>query len=921
MPLAAEYDVVLLPTYAQVEAYRKRFASQNGAGLFSCVVSTFSAWIADLWELHGDGRRLVDGVQRRTIMQAACIQVYGEENLTPGLAQLAARCERHAAGLAAFEQALDQAECGEGPQGLHVEEQLFLKAIARYRALLDELDLVELGQACAALAQQADEVFPHPVRVLMTQAAPLTWMQRLFFDACPQVQLAFELAPGGEGVERMPEGVRMRFAFPAGRYAQPALIADVLRERGGEGPIVISCAHPLDMYKQLESALARVGVEACVQARVKFGQTDFGRTMLAMLRCVHEDAFDATALSDVIRSPFVGFAQRDALELDRQLRGDRIADRDVWLQELCQRSAEFSQLDDMARDPDASILLGAVEQRVMALPGRSQAWRTEQLAAIGGLRSVMETARFVDLPMKSCACVLETIDVVVSYAGALSQDGTAKPQVMITTQAVAATMDPGACTLLVLADLTSDDYPMSDRDDANSTLMAKLGFLPTDTTLARARRTFKALQQLPREEIMLVRPLNDYDANPTYPAVVLEELVDAYRSDPTDSADIDNLFRLPAALQQGMIQRGEETLYANELAACSDVRQPLAVTVEQPQLADMDGSDAGKVLLPRRTQDGGVLERFCPSPSQIESYLECPYRWFAERRLRPEQIDEQFGPLEKGTFAHEVLETFYRRFQESGCAKVDELNLKQAQDLMWDVFEELAHDQLTREPNSGRLVPLTQLEMWERSALRDNLVDFLEYEAQILPTFHPAYLEFEITPEWPVDYAGYQLVGKVDRIDVDDQGHAVIIDYKGSLDGEYDIAGKTPAHPGKVQTRIYAQAVKRALGLDVVGALYVSYGRIHQMHGAVGAILEAAHLPKMKLDNCRCGSKGIDEAVMVEPSELAYADFSFDAVLDLTEQRVAEAVEAMKNGGIAPMPAAASVCSYCKVPQCPKRGA
>ena len=42
----AEYDVVLLPTFAQVENWRKRQAAETEAGLCSQTVTTFNAWIA-----------------------------------------------------------------------------------------------------------------------------------------------------------------------------------------------------------------------------------------------------------------------------------------------------------------------------------------------------------------------------------------------------------------------------------------------------------------------------------------------------------------------------------------------------------------------------------------------------------------------------------------------------------------------------------------------------------------------------------------------------------------------------------------------------------------------------------------------------------------------------------------------------------
>ena len=72
-----DYDVVILPSFAQVEAWRKEEARFRERGLFARKVTTFEAWIADLWELYGDGRALVDGVQREVMMRALCQEAGG----------------------------------------------------------------------------------------------------------------------------------------------------------------------------------------------------------------------------------------------------------------------------------------------------------------------------------------------------------------------------------------------------------------------------------------------------------------------------------------------------------------------------------------------------------------------------------------------------------------------------------------------------------------------------------------------------------------------------------------------------------------------------------------------------------------------------------------------------------------------------
>ena len=143
---------------------------------------------------------------------------------------------------------------------------------------------------------------------------------------------------------------------------------------------------------------------------------------------------------------------------------------------------------------------------------------------------------------------------------------------------------------------------------------------------------------------------------------------------------------------------------------------------------------------------------------------------------------------------------------------------------------------------------------------------------------------------------------RIDRIDVDDFGHAVVIDYKGSLSDDYDLYdAQGQERGGKVQALIYAQAVRRLLGLDVVGAIYVSYGRITKVSGAIDARLEPLHLPGIKAKAC------------------VFAQGSLSDLIDATEARVAEALDGLLAGDIAPHPARKESCTWCPEVSCPQR--
>ncbi|MBR0403865.1 MAG: PD-(D/E)XK nuclease family protein [Eggerthellaceae bacterium] len=991
----AGYDVVLLPTFAQVEHWRKQQAAESDRGLFSQTVTTFNAWIADLWELFGDGRAVVDSLQRQVIMQAAFEQLaagepklgtvfddgtHAELSVSPGMVGLAAKCVRVGAGVPEFEHALAQACAGAVPLGLSVREALLLQCIGCYVELLASAGLVEMGHASAYLVQHASSAFPSRVSVRILFDQPLTWLQSWFFESCPNVDVDAlgESENASPTRQRLPEGIDLRFGFPSGRYAQAALVADVLRDnQKGTEPhwlSVVACKNPLRMFKALEPELAREGVSACVQAQVAFSSTDFGRQFLEMYRAAGGDVWSIDDLSDVVQAPFSGFNRESALAIDKGLRADRTLERETCLAGLRMGSDLLSQLEELVQDPEADILLGVFEQIAFKAKGRSDAWRAEQLSAAAAVRSCTTAARRVGASMGACARVLEDVKVTVSYSSGACAD-TADSQVIVTTQAAAARMGAGSCTQVIACDLTAEDYPLADRDDAAATLFEKLGLFSTETALSRARRLFAELQALPTESFLCVRPLNDWDGNPTYPAAVLQELVDAYRDGAVGDDDLDPVYGLPDVLRSDVVQRGEEDLFANASARAKGAAQPLEQNEDPAEIGDIMPAARPLVALARRDAQGQIAG-FSPSPSQVESYLECPYKWFVQNRLRVEELEEGFGPLERGSFTHAVLQRFYAEFAEAGHLKVTSDNLEQARSLMREVAESEAARQRELEPGSGRYVAVTQLEQHELQACIRQLVAYLDFEAKFLLTFHPAYLEYAISLEDGAQYAGHPFVGKVDRIDVDDAGRAVIIDYKGSVDNAYAIANKNPLEPGKVQTRMYAQIVRRSLGLDVVGALYVCVGKAPTWAGAYdGRVLESAHLPGANCERSRCMPVAVPEGepentpttraqivqsgmesdaeneleaapsshrrqrpsgsgsqpdnvnkarllaqLPIRLDKPVFADLSFTDMLDETEKLVADAIVHMELGEVDPHPVRPEACKYCPVANCPKRG-
>ena len=1023
MDTSIAYDVVLLPDTDRAVAYRKR-AADSGCSLMGVTVAAFGVWVRDLWELYGDGRTFVSRLDREALLRAACEGPAEGDCVDPesgkcaqldgasgrcvlaeagdvrdgsgrcesaegriaddgvasagageagalGLDRVAAACVAAGVGLPAFDAAVRDARqgvpAGAGAlEGVTRAEVPVLRMIGGYLDRLAQLELIEPGQALALLP----ELLPQrPLRVLLEDAVSLTPGQEAFFSACPWMDVEVRAASGSQGPVRAPEGVRVRFAFPSGQYAWPALLADIARDALGAaadrgaapaavavpaaaaGPaagddgasscedafggadgcrvgrsagtqaaaVMVAAKDPAALFGRVAPALVRQGHVVALCGRRRFMDTSFGRAICSLHRFLddgqaggasHIEGYGDIAATDVERwnradladwalSPFSGMTKKAAFKLDADMRADRTARRSNLCARLRADNPMFAAMERLALQLDDQAA-AELEAAVRRMTNRSEAWRAEQLAALRALQRAAGAAKLAGLGADAAFDQVQRLKVGVSRIVApRGCDGAA--DVLVTDQNTAASLGSGSCEVCVVADLTSGAYPAADPEDASRVLLEHLGVKRADSALARMRRVFFALEHAATDQLILERCLNDSSADPTYPCVVLEEFVDCYRDDPTATEDIDNPYSLPERLQDGMLLRGEDALYSND--ALSDVPAPETARIEPPLTGAVSAEARSLVVLPRVLQGGQVLDEPCLSPSQIESYLECPYKWFAQRRLRLDDLDEGFGPLEMGDFAHNALHSFYKHMSEDlGEAKVTPQLLPQARKLMADVLARHKALQPHLRQSENRLIPTSQVEHRELAELERKLMDYLDFEAELLPTFAPKYLEYDVACGGAVDYAGHKLLGTADRIDVDGEGRCAIIDYKGSISGSYALGVREEGRLGKVQALIYAQVVRRTLGLEPVGALYVCYGRRKMISGAYdGRVIENAHLPNMRHKDCMC------------------ADRPFSDVLDETEEAVAAALERMLAGDIRPRPETPEACKWCPVSSCPER--
>lgn len=166
------------------------------------------------------------------------------------------------------------------------------------------------------------------------------------------------------------------------------------------------------------------------------------------------------------------------------------------------------------------------------------------------------------------------------------------------------------------------------------------------------------------------------------------------------------------------------------------------------------------------------------SPTSLEAYGACGYRYFARSVLRLNVVDEpdereMIDAAERGSVIHQVLERFFRHQHERGRPAVNESWTAADEALLL----EIAGEELANAEARGQ----TGLEVYSRHEVRNIRADlrhFLSADSRFRQTTGavPAEFEREIPP---TEIAGVTLRGRVDRIDRTPDGRvAVVIDYK-----------------------------------------------------------------------------------------------------------------------------------------------
>lgn len=778
----------------------------------------------------------------------------------------------------------------------------------------------------------------------------------------------FEAAPLGEGAAT-PQTASKSVAQPAfvevaGPHARAHAYVDAIdrlvktcEDAAVDGGVTASAdpvrvlmvsARAPQLFGELAARLAARHIAAETTEFTAFSQSIAGRQFTALANLIERmkaadegtasktEWWPAPELTDWIYSPLSGADAASARTFDKnmrlsrgktttavksllqsvqgQVRGTRKAASDEnWFKNVpCVVSDVFQAL---WRDKPVTALK-AMLAVAEALPDRAlggldgQARRQAETALLRhAIDILMNDARTLDVSQAATVPVLDDVRTKVDKRSTAYDyetyevDRAPRAQVRFASLADAAALRPDSYDAVLFADVDLDSYPLSHEEGPLATLTAKLG--RSGVTLEPAallRVRFGRAMQAARGPVVLARVTHDRQARECYPAAVWTEL--RAHAEAAGAARV-------ACVGEGGIVAGFDPAAGEGIeckrVACEAPQHLSEAAVPYLVLRRRDGEDENAPLVPRLT-----------SASQIEAYSTCPLCWFVSYRVKPQSIDAGFGNMEKGNFVHDVLEHLHARLPQEGMERVTPENLPRAQELLREVFDETLAEHAGKRGTEGPLVPLSAVEERQVAEILPQLEGVLAYESEALAPFAPRYLEFAFN-ELKVEYAGWPLGGRIDRVDVDAENRAVVIDYKHRTGvEEFKLAdptvrdeesGTAPIDdprwlPPHTQTLIYAQAMRRALDLDTRAALYFSTkGGKPALRGAASAELLEEERGDGRIPGLKKGFPGEGGSM------------DFDALLDRVEAGIAERLRELEAGNVAAVDptlaqAAHARCSY-----------
>lgn len=783
-----------------------------------------------------------------------------------------------------------------------------------------------------------------------------------------------------EGNEVTPSGA-VTFLSPLGQLAEAESISRYISQcvESGSKSFVVYTSNPQKVWEALSQKLAAKGIAAHYKRSVRIQDSLAGRAFASLIdayvtlseRAELEKNIDYQAsehqmgdmswwpprtLTDYLISPISGISVERAWMLDKSWRGNRTLYATRVLETLSKAAMSSRLCAETIKSLELGRIGSAAQRIIEYLSAEASDEQSEVAQSEEALLQNQESLKVMSKIVSSAQELHEaglklTPQTLKSFIDLCKDQAVMIPvsngvesdiQVLIAPVNQAHSFEPYMFDTVIFQGMDTLNFGVKASDGALQEFVRHASKTPKVSEFARYQRDFYTALTTASTSVAFEK----VEQKDVFNAVALSEVKACYPKD--------------YEKKTGLV-RGEEEVLVNLLPQASDPERVAELpTIES---GEIDPKLKNIVVLPRHlTRETleqelqGLIEvsrEGLPllSASQIETYLECPYKWFTQRRIKISQVDTEFAPMQMGTFIHRVLELTHATLlaEALGC-DVSEVDLAVEPVLLQDVagsritsdtldhakqvldtcFAQVWDEQFSNinRASSNELIPHSIQERKQVENIRENLKNLLEFEASHFVGYQPRFFELRFgREENVVEYAGAQFTGSIDRVDVNAHGQALIIDYKHkgtndlkaysaklSLDSELS----KEILPRHVQSAIYAQIMRKQLTkyeLEPVAAIYLGTKeqKDKPSFALAGMATEAAteHIWNIHPED----KKLRDQAVMVVSQNSAeFADY-----LDAWESLIAQKVQAMLSGDVRANPCDKDACKYCPVKLCDKR--
>lgn len=697
-----------------------------------------------------------------------------------------------------------------------------------------------------------------------------------------------------------------RFLGAGGRRCEVELIGALIADkiRAGTPPASIGVvARDLGPYKHLVAdVFATYHIPFTSTGHLPLRLTSLGRAVMLLLDCLSDRADQRANLTAFLRSPYSGASGQAVDEFDHLARRYGISDK-AKLMDLIDETdvlpAGSIVRDILTRAPGNCLgLLDSLKEIVPRMwlnahegAGKGAGTTDQALRDTGAARLISEElAGIADFAQNTGVSI--AITVISELLNDLRLDLSLSSGASAVTVTDATDCHAFSFREVYVMGLNQQEFPrLGEEDpffnDSERRLLAKTtgALLPLGVNGPdRERYLFYQAITRAKETVYLCGRYCDADGRDEAASFYLQDIKAELEE---SGVAVQELIRRlgDATLPLELVPTDDELLRSlaagysdpayRDIAKTAGVSAAIETAAARHEFREPALTNATTMVRLRAKQRFGATE--------LETYLNCPFKWFVEMLIRPVSITPDSEPLLAGKLAHRILAAALPEAL-SGAEDVRtilERRIGAAVARLAEEHEDVVQARVLAACLAAMLTPFVEGELRRLSAA-DGFTPLLFEHSFGAGDEHEVRLSDDAV-----------LVGRVDRVDRGPGDSAFVIDYKTGTVGSGTIGDFEKNN--LLQGLLYSLAVQQALGYEPAGCGYYS---LKNQRWKSLAVTDSATLLSM--------GRGCD----------AVSREQYDDALKSAVDMGLELIGRVRSGDISLSPRNNDVCAYCEKAVC-----